>query len=193
MLGETALLQGSAAGALAEWRRGYGVTGSPVFLQRIEDHFIERARPAEAIQTLHELISGADNDLLPRYYLGRLYYRLEMLDEALRQLSSIADRVAVSPTFHLLLARIHERRGQLDGAARSYLAAIKQAGLAATEYLCDACGSGFGAWSDRCEACGSWGSLELDFEEERLTPADLGVRERPVWTVTDDDDETFSA
>jgi predicted Zn-dependent protease len=194
MLGETALLQGSAEAALAEWRRGYAATGSPVFLQRIEDHFIERARPVEAIQTLHELIATADNDLLPRFYLGRLYYRLEMLDEALRQLSSIAERVAVSPTFHKLLARIHERRGNLQRAAQSYMAALEQAGLASTEYACTACGEGHAAWSDRCEQCGAWSSLELAFEEERLTAAELGVRERPVWTVVEDgDDEPFSA
>jgi tetratricopeptide (TPR) repeat protein len=148
----------------------------------------------EAIQTLHELIATADNDLLPRFYLGRLYYRLEMLDEALRQLSSIAERVAVSPTFHKLLARIHERRGNLQRAAQSYMAALEQAGLASTEYACTACGEGHAAWSDRCEQCGAWSSLELAFEEERLTAAELGVRERPVWTVVEDgDDEPFSA
>ena len=189
MLGEAALLRGPAAAALAEWRRGYENTGSPVFLQRIEDHFIERAEPAQAIETLHQLMATADNDLLPRFYLGRLYYRLEMLDEAQRVLSSIGDRVGSSPTYHLLRARIHQRRGALDLAVEEYMAAMQQAGLTASEYACQTCGASFPAWEARCEDCGSWNSLELDFEEESMSPAELGVRERPVWTVVEDQED----
>lgn len=183
MLGEAALLEGTYDTALDEWRRGYETTGSPVFLQRIEDHFIERAEPARAIETLHQIIDGADNDLLPRFYLGRLYYRLEMLDEAQRVLAAIGDRVASSPTYHLLLARIHERRGELGRAVEAYLEALEQAGLTFTEYRCEVCGAEYGDWQDRCESCGAWNAVDLDFEEESLTPAELGIRERPVWAV----------
>lgn len=189
MLGEAALLGGSDDAALEEWKRGYEATGSPVFLQRIEDHFIERAEPARAIETLHRIIDSADNDLLPRFYLGRLYYRLEMLDEAQRVLASIADRVASSPTYHLLLARIHERRGELGRAAASYLRTLEQAGLMSTEYRCEVCDAEYRDWRDRCESCGGWNSVDLDFEEESLTPSELGIRERPVWSVAEDNDE----
>jgi lipopolysaccharide biosynthesis regulator YciM len=186
MLGEAALLSGVERSALAEWRRGYEATGSPVFLQRIEDHFIEREQPARAIETLHDLISTADNDLLPRFFLGRLYYRLEMHAEALKVLSAIRDRVASSPTYHLLVARIHERRGELHRATASYLESLQQAGLTAAEYVCSACSASYGEWRDRCDACGAWSSVELDFEEERVSAVELGVRERPVWTVVED-------
>lgn len=189
MAGESALLQGSAEAALADWIRSYEATGSPVFLQRIEDHFIESAQPERAIETLHQLIARADNDLLPRFYLGRLYFRLEMLDEAQRQLLSIGDRVGSSPTYHLLLARIYQRRGNLQRAVKSYITAIKQGGLADAEYGCASCGSSFGAWNDRCEVCGAWNSLDLGFEEERLSAAELGVLERPVWTAVDDSED----
>jgi len=186
MLGEAALLAGGEGSALAEWQRGYEATGSPVFLQRIEDHFIERAQPAAAIEMLHELISRAENDLLPRFFLGRLYYRLEMHEEALKVLSGIGDRVASSPTYHLLIARIQERRGEMLLAVGSYLESLQQAGLTSAEYVCGSCSASYGEWHDRCESCGSWASIELDFEEERLSAADLGVRERPVWTVVED-------
>lgn len=189
MLGEAALVGGADDAALEEWQRGYESTGSPVFLQRIEDHFIERAEPARAIETLHRIIDTADNDLLPRFYLGRLYYRLEMLDEAQRTLTSIADRVASSPTYHLLTARIHERRGELGRAVEAYLSALEQAGLMSTEYRCEACGAVYRDWRDRCDSCGAWNAVDLDFEEERLTPAELGIRERPVWSVTEEADD----
>lgn len=191
MLGEAALAGGSDDAALGEWRRGYDLTGSPVFLQRIEDHFIERAEPARAIETLHRIIDSAENDLLPHFYLGRLYYRLEMLDEAQRILASIADRVATSPTYHLLMARIHQRRGELGRAVETYLEALEQAGLLSTEYRCEVCGADYRDWRDRCESCGAWNSVDLDFEEESLTPAELGIRERPVWSVVEEADEDF--
>ncbi len=189
MLGEAALVDGSEEAALAEWRRGWESTSNPVFLQRIEDHFIESDQPARAIETLHDLIARADNDLLPRFYLGRLHFRLEMLDEALRQLSAIAERVATSPNYHLLLARIHQRRGHLEQAAEAYLAALEQAGITRGEYLCSSCDRRFDAWRDRCDGCGSWSTVALDFEEARLSDAELGVRSRPVWTVVEASDE----
>jgi predicted Zn-dependent protease len=183
MLGEAAALDGDAAGALAEWRAGYESTGSPIFLQRIEDHFIESERPLEAIETLHELIAAADNDLLPRFFLGRLYYRLEMHTEAMKTLDGLGERIHSSPTYHLLLARIHERRGDLGRAVESYLASVQEAGIATAEFVCGICRAKFSSWQDRCDLCGSWNSVELDFEEKRFSAEELGVRSRPVWAV----------
>jgi len=48
MLGEAELYQGNEELALDEWKRGFTSTGSPVFLQRIEDYFIDAAEPARA-------------------------------------------------------------------------------------------------------------------------------------------------
>ena len=44
----------------------------------------------------NKLPLDTDNDLLLRFFLGRLYYRLEMHDEALKILESIGERLAVS-------------------------------------------------------------------------------------------------
>lgn len=183
MLGEAAVLAGDDARALIEWRAGFESTGSPVFLQRIEDHFIESEKPIEAIETLHELIGEAANDLLPRFFLGRLYYRLEMHDKALKALEGLGERIQSSSTYHLLLARIHERRGDLRRAVESYLASVQEAGIAASEYVCGICSAKFSSWQDRCGRCGSWNSVEFDFEEESLAAGELDARSRPVWAV----------
>lgn len=181
MLGEAELLRGDEDAALAEWKKGYEATGNPVFLQRIEDNFIEREEPAQAIETLRAMISSAKNDTLPRFYLGRLYYRLEMHDEALRELDAVGDRILTSPSYHYLVARIHERRGEMRRAVEDYLACIRQLGLDRAEYVCKVCRTRYGEWSDRCDSCGSWNAIELDFEEEHLSPEQLGIRETPVW------------
>ena len=186
MLGETLLLEGDGAGAVSQWRLGFETTGSPTFLQRIEDHFIERGDPLQAIETLHAVIANAENDLQPRLFLGRLYNRVEMNDEALRILQAVRERVRRSPIYHYLLARLHERRGELEKSVEAYVTCIEQAGIPASEYICRICGSTESSWQAHCDSCGAWNSIEVDLDEERLSVSDLGLKERPVWTAWQD-------
>lgn len=187
MLGEAEAVSGDEVAAVQAWRTGFEESGNPVFLQRIEDFFIDRGEPVKAIESLRGLIAAAENDLLPRFFLGRLYYRLEMHQEALKVLSGLEERIRTSPTFHLVLARIHQRRGEVGKAVQEYVACIQQAGIQLAEYACRVCGTKYREWYDRCGVCGSWNSVVLDFEEESVSPEALGVREAPVWSVTDDE------
>lgn len=186
MLGEAELSAGDEAQAVAEWRRGYENTGNPVFLQRIEDHYIERNDPPAAIENLRSLISQADNDLFPRFFLGRLYYRLEMHEEALRVFAALAERLEHSRTFHYLVGRIHQRRGEMRKAVEAYQRCIEEAGVTAAEFVCGQCRRRYSEWQDRCDQCGAWGAVELDLEEENISSAELGVRPTPVWPVLDE-------
>jgi lipopolysaccharide biosynthesis regulator YciM len=189
MLGEAELLRFKEEEAVAAWRAGYLETGSPVFLQRIEDYFIEEEQPARAIETLRALIAAAENDLLPRFYLGRLYYRLEMHEEALKLLQSVESRIRSAPTFRYLVGRIHERRGDLARAVESLVGCLRQLEVGSAEYRCRVCDQRTPDWRDYCARCSSWNSVELDFEEERLSAEALGVREVPVWGAGDDSGE----
>jgi predicted Zn-dependent protease len=181
--GEAELLRRNEPGAVDAWRHGFELTGSPVFLQRIEDHFIERENPLEAIETLHGLISDSENGVLLRFFLGRLYYRLEMHEDALKVLEALREEVSSSPTYHFLLGRIHQRRGEAAKAMESYLACIQEAGITAAEFTCVACGSSYPDWRDRCEDCGSWNSVELDFELEGFSAEELGLRGAPIRSI----------
>lgn len=187
MLGEAELLQDNEELAIEEWKRGFLSTGSPVFLQRVEDYFIEAAEPARAIETLRGLIARADNDLLLRFFLGRLYYRLEMHDEALKVLGSIGESMDSSPTYHYLIARIRQRSGDARGAAASFLACLQRLGVPNAAFVCHSCAAKYDEWQDRCRVCGTWNSVELDVQEEQLSEQELGVAERPVWGGYADD------
>jgi predicted Zn-dependent protease len=189
LLGECELVAERPAEAVAIWRAGYLETGSPVFLARIEDHFIEREEPLAAIETLRGLIAPAENDLLPRFFLGRLYYRLEMLDEAAKTLAGVAERIKSSPSYHFLLGRIHERRHDLPRAVASYVACLRQLELGSSEYKCRVCSTRYEDWRDFCARCGCWNAVELNFEEERLSAEELGVRSVPVWGTEGDSGE----
>ncbi len=181
MLGEAERLSERDDAAIHTWLEGYKATGDPVFLHRSEDFFIERTNPDGAIEALWSLISQVENDLFPRFFLGRLYYRLEMRDEALKVLESIRDRVASSPTYHFLLARIYERREEFDQALEELRVCADQAGVPNTEYFCQVCSTKYPDWRGRCDQCGSWNGVRLDFQEERVSASELGVRDAPVW------------
>jgi predicted Zn-dependent protease len=184
MVGEAELLREDSAAALAEWRRGYEETRSAVFLRRIEDHFIERAEPERAIETLRSMIAATDgaaeSATLPRFFLGRLYYRLEMHEEALKMLEGVAERIGKAPTYHFLLARIHERRGEMRRAVTSFAACAEQLGVFLANYVCRVCRRQHEEWNDRCAACGTWNSTEVDLEEEKLPALNLAAPAPPV-------------
>ncbi len=181
MLGEASLLLEDEDGALDEWEQGYEETGSPVFLQRIEDHFIDQEAPLRAIETLHALIGHRGQEILPRFFLGRLYYRLEMLDEAEKTLIKLHGRAGSSPTYHYLLGRIRERRGEMRLAAESYRNCARQAGIQSALFRCIDCSASYPDWQDRCEECGRWNSVELALEREQLEDVSSGRIEVPTW------------
>jgi predicted Zn-dependent protease len=181
MLGEAELMLDHEEAALDDWRQGFKRTGSPVFLQRIEDYHIEAEAPAEAIETLRSLMSHTENDVLLRFFLGRLYYRLEMHDEALKTLERIGERLDDSPTYHFLLGRIRQRRSDQLGAMARYLTCLKRLGVSSINFSCQVCGTRSGEWNARCTQCGSWNAIDLDIREEQLAPEDLGVLHLPVW------------
>ncbi len=181
MLGEAELMTGNEEAALDDWRQGFKRTGSPVFLQRIEDYHIEAEAPAQAIETLRSLIAHTDNDVLLRFFLGRLYYRLEMHDEALKALEGIGERLDDSPTYHFLLGRIRQRRSDQLGALARYLTCLKRLGVSSINFSCQVCGTRYSEWNDRCVTCGSWNAVDLDVREDQLEPEELGVVNLPVW------------
>ena len=189
LLGEAELARDRESAAIEAWREGYAEVGSPVFLQRIEDHFIENSEPERALETFRDLEPNAKSDLLPRFFLGPLYHRLELHDEALRVLEGLGDRIHSSPTYHFVLGRIHQRRGEMGRAAASYRRAIEELGLESADFVCRVCRQHYGEWTDRCDRCGAWNSIELDFEEERVSLGELGVIDVPVWGGYEDSGE----
>lgn len=186
MLGEAWLLLDDEKAAVAEWKVGFAETGNAVFLRRVEDFYIEGGDPMAAIETLHELADLPGRDLLVRFFLGRLYYRLEMHDDAWRVLSPLEPRLEPSPTYHFLLGRIHERRGEMALAVCSFKKCLRNMDAAAAEYRCGDCGQSYGDWRGRCESCGAWNSVDLAFERERLDLAVLGVEPLHVWRTEGD-------
>jgi lipopolysaccharide biosynthesis regulator YciM len=183
-LGEAQRAQGRDADAVQTWHDAFELTGSPTFLTVLEEHYLAQEQPLQAIEALKRCIARARRDTLPRFYLGKLYFRLEMLDDALAVLSSLEGRASYAPTLHYLLGRIHERRANHREAASQYRKVIKEMDLIQLEYRCRGCGETVLEWLPRCGACGDWNTVEINFREE-MSLEDLGIAPAPIYTSDD--------
>lgn len=168
--------------ALGIWKQGFEATGSPVFLSAIEDHLLDRESPRQAIEILDELARTARKPLLPRFYLGCLFLRLEMIDEAHRQFESIRAEAERLPVYHYYRGLVLERRGQVPAAAAAFRSALERLDLPRIDYECAVCQTRYARWVDRCEKCGEWDRVEM-----RLPPGgppEEGISSAPVYTVS---------
>ncbi len=181
-LGDALRAQGLPDEAVDAWYQGFETTGSPIFLTFLEEHFLALEQPLAAIEALKRCIARARKDTLPRFYLGKLFFRLEMLDDALAVLQSLDGRASYAPTLHYLLGRIHERRRNHRDAATEYRKVIKEMELVQLDFRCLACKQTRAEWAARCGHCGEWNAIEVDFREE-ISLDDLGLAPAPIYTA----------
>jgi lipopolysaccharide biosynthesis regulator YciM len=181
-LGDALKAAGLPGEAVDAWYQGFETTGSPIFLTFLEEHFLLQEQPLAAIEALKRCVARARKDTLPRFYLGKLFFRLEMLDDALAILQSLDGRASYAPTLHYLLGRIHERRRNHRDAAIEYRKVIKEMELVQLDYRCRACKQTRAEWAPRCAQCGEWNTIEVDFREE-ISLDDLGLAPAPVYTA----------
>jgi lipopolysaccharide biosynthesis regulator YciM len=182
-LGEILKSQGHVQQAVHVWEGGFEQSGAPVFLSTIEEQFLAEEDPEGAIRAAQEAVARSRKDFLPRFFLAKLYLRLEMIDEAYREFRSLAARATSSTTLHAYLGSVLERRGEHREAAAEYRQVIKDLEYMKLQYRCQVCDERYAAWSDRCRTCGEWNQIALDFGEDP-TLEDLGLSPGPVYSQT---------
>src|SRR5439155_4446335 len=118
---------------------------------------------------------------LPRLCLGKLFFRLDMLDEALETLKRLEGRTSHAPPRHYQNGRIHERRTNFKAASEQFRKVVQELELVKLEYRCQACQVRLTEWSDRCPKCELWNTIEIDFRED-MTLQELGISRAPVYS-----------
>jgi len=179
-MGETHLESERHRLALETWENGFMATNSPIFLKRISEFLLERDDPQQAIEIHRRVAARVGKDIIARFMLGKLYYRLEMVDEANDIFESLREDMGHSPTLHYLLARIQQRRGDFEGAVNSYRQVIHELQFVELSYECTNCHTECKEWVDRCLSCSSWGTIEVLMQENIAAEA-LGLSSRPVY------------
>jgi lipopolysaccharide biosynthesis regulator YciM len=181
-LGRFAATDGKETEALKLWQRGFAATGAPVFLQAVQDHHLTSEEPMKAIDILRDLARQGDHPLVCRLFLGRLYEKLEMIDQALDEFHGLEAELPGSPMVQHHLARLLDRRGKHQEASARYARLFDEWNPVMTEYRCRHCQAPAVEWRDRCESCGLWGCLAFPIKEI-LGSTDPGISQAPVYSA----------
>lgn len=179
-LGESYLRQELDEKAIVTWKKGFEVTQSPVLLSRLEEYYLSIEKPDKAIETYSKVIARASEDLLPRLLLGKLFYRLEMLDRALTLFEEIDSEFEYAPVMFYFMGKIQARRGDMKDAAETFRNVIRSSGLLEAEFICENCRTTFNEYNPQCDNCGEWNRISLNVQKGK-TLQELEVSSRPIY------------
>jgi lipopolysaccharide biosynthesis regulator YciM len=172
-LGRCMILQDQEPQGLEIWLEGFRTTGEGALLQEIEDYFIQCGKPEEGLAVLRRVSATSEFGTTAKFFLGKMLYRLEILDEALVLFQEVRAQVVYSPILYFFMAKIHARRGRMDQALNEYRQLLRNLGVLKMRYECTVCNHRQADYVDRCEACGSWNSNHFLFKENELPELNL--------------------
>jgi tetratricopeptide (TPR) repeat protein len=180
-LGEAQMESGDTEEALSTWRKGHESTGSMELLSAVQNHFLREDQPEEAIRIWKQAIVLSENEEPLRYCLGKLYYRLFMLDAALNEFKLIEDSVSGLPALHVYIARILENKGDLQGAVAKNKTVLGEVTGLMMDHACSSCKKRFSEWQERCDGCRKWNTVALDIG---AAPSPVpAIRPSPTWST----------
>lgn len=157
--GEVILSEGRTRDAASLYEKAYGVVGDIILLHRLEDLYIEMGEPEQVLRLYHDAVRNDPENHVLRFYLGKVYYRLEMLDEAQEVLSSIDASDEHFPDLHRLLGNLAQRQGNEAAAIEEYKRALGLKKRVIVPYYCPACDYHTTRWSGRCPRCKTWNTF----------------------------------
>jgi lipopolysaccharide biosynthesis regulator YciM len=180
-LGRCMILQDQEAQGLEIWLEGFRTTGEGALLQEVEDYFIQCGRPEDGLAVLRRVAATSEFATTAKFFLGKMLYRLEILDEALVLFQEVRAQVVYSPILFFFMAKIHSRRGRQEQALNEYRQLLRNLGILRQRFECAVCGQKTPDYVDRCEGCGSWNSSHFMFKENEMPELHLRQETGP-WT-----------
>ena len=167
-LGRCMILQDQESKGIEIWLEGFRTTGEGAHLQEIEDYFIQSGKPEEGLALLRRVAATSEFAVTAKFFLGKMLYRLEILDEALVLFQEVRAQVVYSPILYFFMAKIHARRARMEQALNEYRQLLRNLGVLKMRFECTVCSHKSADYLDRCEACGSWNSHQFLFKENEL-------------------------
>jgi len=164
-LGEVYLEEGKVSDAAELWEKAYKITSSIMMLLRLEDLYLKQGEPGKAIEIYTQAVHWNPQNISLKFFLGKLYYRLEMIDEAFDILSTVDWGDKDFPDVHKLLGNIYLRRGSLGLAASEFKKALGFKKQIIIPYTCSNCELRTTDWSGRCPNCGKWNTFGVNLEK----------------------------
>lgn len=166
-LGDAYLKSGDSDEATEVWEKAYRHQASLTFLLRLEELFISNGEPEKAIKMYRRYLAERPGHVPLGLLLGRLYLRLEMLDEALEHLTGLSGASEESPFYHLLLGEVFRRRQVHEKASEEFTRALGFRRRPTLPFVCTGCEKEYPDWQGMCPNCRNWNSFSLKFETKK--------------------------
>lgn len=142
--------------------KGFEDTSSMIILARLEDLLINVGDPGRLIRFYRNIILDDPQNHAIRFFLGKLFYRLEMLDDAYDALTIVDAAGNRFPELYLLLGNMYQRRGQCDKAVAEFKKVLDMKSAFRLPYCCDRCGYSATEWTGRCPNCKNWNTYQFN-------------------------------
>lgn len=158
-LGEALLREGKTKNAVEILEKVYRKTGNIILLHRLEEVYLEMGEPGEIIRVYQEAVQRNPQEPVLKFYLGKLYYRLEMIDEAFDLLSNLDGPPDQMSDLHKILANLYLRKQHMEEAVEELKKALGFKKRVIVPYVCTQCELESIEWSGRCRRCGQWNTF----------------------------------
>ncbi|HEY6084798.1 MAG TPA: tetratricopeptide repeat protein, partial [Nitrospira sp.] len=158
-IGEILIRENKIKQAVEILKKVYAKTRNVIILHRLEELFLEQGEPSEIIRTYQDALQQDPHNVMLQFYLGKLYYRLEMVDEAFDILSTIEGPQDQLVDYHKIMANLFLRKQHMEQAVVELKKALQFRKRVIVPYLCTTCQQETIEWSGRCRRCGTWNSL----------------------------------
>jgi lipopolysaccharide biosynthesis regulator YciM len=155
-LGEILIHEGKTKNAAEILEKVYAKTGNVIVLHRLEELYLEMGEPGEILRVYETAIQRDPQNSVLKFYLGKLYYRLEMVDEAYDLLSTLERPQDQPSDFHKIMANLYLRKQQMELAVEELKKALGFKKRVVVPYRCLRCQQESAEWSGRCRHCGVW-------------------------------------
>jgi uncharacterized protein HemY len=160
-LGDAYVAMNRGDDAVKTWQEGYKKFSKGVFLERLEDYFMEREDPSSLLNFFRSQALDQGDDLMFRLFYGKLCLRLEMVDEAKEQLQAVESSGVESSQLHLLLAETYRRCREPEQAIDEYQKALGISKRLHLNFVCEKCQHITPEWNSRCPSCSEWNTTSL--------------------------------
>jgi tetratricopeptide (TPR) repeat protein len=134
---------------------------SKVIIARLEDLLIAEGEPGRLLRLYQNSISKTPLDNGLKFMLGKLYSRLEMVDDAIDTLEAIDSGLYSNPDLHLAKAELYRKRNQTGKALEELRKGVEMMRLGEIAFKCSACDYTSEDWTGRCPKCGIWNGYVL--------------------------------
>lgn len=166
---EVLISQGENEQAINLLEKAYEELASTIIVARLEDLLISVGEPSRLIRFYKNAIAKRQDDHGLKFLLGKLYFRLEMVDDAVEMLDSIDTNLIAVPELYTLKGELYLKRNQLPQAVAEFRKACDIKKSLKIPYCCLNCGYSSVDWSGRCPRCKEWNTFGLDVYHACMT------------------------